>query len=220
MLYLATHIGVWILVAFAFGLVIGWFLWGQWVGIDMNRDYSHSKTASSGSGDSPAGSISVLSDSLLKTQRELERCQQSLAEAEARLGTSEIRYSPQNDTYEGESFREETFASMEDDGYGDSEANGIGEDSFEESSFMSSAMNGEAVDIERDDLKKIYGIGPVIERKLAELDIITYRQIALLSPEEITIVSEHINYFPGRIERDGWLESARELHQDKYGEDI
>ncbi len=81
-------------------------------------------------------------------------------------------------------------------------------------------MSGETVEIERDDLKKIYGIGPVIERKLGELDIITYRQIALLSPEEIVIVSEHINYFPGRIERDRWLESARELHQEKYGEDV
>lgn len=208
MLYLATHIGVWILVAFAFGLVIGWFLWGRWVGIDLNRDFSHTKSASTSNGDSPAGSISVLSDSLLKTQRELEKCQQSLAEAEARLGTSEIRYSPQEEPLPEEGFEASGAGSFSDDGFAD------------EGFSMSSSMNGEAIEIERDDLKKIYGIGPVIEGKLAELDIVTYRQIALLSPEEIAIVSEHINYFSGRIERDGWLESARELHQAKYGEDI
>ncbi len=73
---------------------------------------------------------------------------------------------------------------------------------------------------ERDDLKKIYGIGPFIERKLAEIDVTTYRQIASMSEADIVRVSEYINYFPGRIERDGWLESARQLHQAKYGEEL
>ena len=202
MLFLATHIGIWLLVAFAFGLVIGWFLWGRWVGIDMNRDYS--LKASTGEGEGAAGgSISVLSDSLLKTQRELERCQQSLAQAEARLGESEIRFEPKEDR-----------AGVP---YADTDSADTG---VAEAFDVPLSGNGETVEIERDDLKKIYGIGPVIERKLGELDITTYRQIALLSPEEIAIVNDHINYFSGRIERDGWLESARELHEEKYGEPI
>lgn len=197
MLFLATHIGVWLLIAFAFGLVIGWFLWGRWVGIDMNRDYSLKASAGDGEG-AAGGSISVLSDSLLKTQRELERCQQSLALAEAKLGESEIRYEQKED--------------VAGDPYADSD--------IAEAFDVPLTGNGETVEVERDDLKKIYGIGPVIERKLGELDITTYRQIALLSPEEIEIVNDHINYFSGRIERDGWLESARELHEKKYGEPI
>ena len=71
---------------------------------------------------------------------------------------------------------------------------------------------------ERDDLKKIYGIGPFIERKLAEIDVTTYRQIAAMNDADIERVSTYINYFPGRIERDGWLDSARRLHHEKYGE--
>ena len=184
MIYLATHIGIWLLAAFAFGLIIGWFLWGQYVGIDMNRDYSMSASSSK---DSPSGSIAVLSDSLLKTQRELEQCQQSLAQAESRLKDSDIRFEP-------------------------SEKN----DSSEKVS-MEIPTNGSK---SRDDLKKIYGIGPVIEGKLAELEITTYRQIAELSDAEISVVSDYINYFPGRIERDQWLESARELHREKYGEEL
>ena len=181
MLYLATHIGLWLLAAFAFGLAIGWFMWGQYIGIDMNRDYSMAASSQ----DSPSGSIAVLSDSLLKTQRELENCQQSLANAEAKLKKSDIRFEPAT---------EET-----------------------EKVELEFSSNGSA---ERDDLKKIHGIGPVIERKLAELDITTYRQIAELTEPEMSVVSDYINYFPGRIERDGWLESARDLHREKYGEEV
>jgi predicted flap endonuclease-1-like 5' DNA nuclease len=72
----------------------------------------------------------------------------------------------------------------------------------------------------RDDLKKIFGIGPYIERRLAEIEITTYRQIASLSETDIERIGEHLNYFPGRIERDGWQDSARRLHQEKYGEEI
>ena len=188
MIYLASQIGVWLLVAFAFGLVIGWFLWGRWVGIDLNRDFGR---PSSGK-ESPSGSISVLSDSLLKTQRELEQCQQSLAETEARLGDPEFRFSSDMPDLGGDTFSDNTIPA-----------------------YIPS--NGEG---SRDDLKKIHGIGPVIERKLAQLDITTYKQLALLSKEELDIVSDHINFYPGRIERDGWLESARDLYRDKYGEDI
>ncbi len=190
MLFLATHIGLWILIAFGFGLVIGWFLWGQWVGIDMNRDYK----ATTSSGEGPTGSIAVLSDSLLKTQRELELCQQSLVEAEARMKDANIRFAPK--TAEDEDTVDTPLVP----------------------DITLESTNGTAA--KRDNLKKIYGIGPVIERKLAELDITTYRQIAMLTDDEKEIVSDYINYFPGRIDRDQWTESARELYKDKYGEEL
>ncbi|MEM8487963.1 MAG: hypothetical protein AAF564_20600 [Bacteroidota bacterium] len=191
MVFLATHIGLWILAAFGFGLAIGWFLWGQWVGIDMNRDF---KSTAASSADGPTGSIAVLSDSLLKTQRELELCQQSLANAETRMKDANIRFSPS--TAEEEE-RDDTPLVPD---------------------ITLGQSNGTTVT--RDNLKKIYGIGPVIERKLAELDITTYRQIAMLTDDEKEIVSDYINYFPGRIDRDGWTESARDLHRNKYGEEL
>ena len=46
-----------------------------------------------------------------------------------------------------------------------------------------------------------------------------YRQIARLSPEDVAVVNEALEVFPGRIERDDWMSSARELHREVYGSD-
>lgn len=67
------------------------------------------------------------------------------------------------------------------------------------------APNGEP-----DDLKKILGIGPVLEEKLNEMGIYHYRQIAEFSDTDIANINTHLN-FPGRIERDEWIPQAKEL---------
>jgi len=54
---------------------------------------------------------------------------------------------------------------------------------------------------EPDDLKKISGIGPVIETKLNELGIYHFSQIADFQDRDIELVNNAID-FPGRIERD------------------
>ena len=64
---------------------------------------------------------------------------------------------------------------------------------------------------EKDDLKKIKGIGPFIEEKLNKLGIFTFKQIANLNAEDEVKVSEAIGSFPGRIKRDTWVEQARSL---------
>ncbi len=58
-----------------------------------------------------------------------------------------------------------------------------------------------------DDLKKISGVGPVLEKKLKALGITSFAQIAAFTPEDIARVDEVLN-FKGRIERDGWLDQA------------
>ncbi len=63
---------------------------------------------------------------------------------------------------------------------------------------------------EPDDLKKISGVGPVIEKKLNALGITRYSQIAAFSREDIEKVDQELN-FKGRIDRDNWLEQAEEL---------
>lgn len=62
----------------------------------------------------------------------------------------------------------------------------------------------------KDDLKKISGVGPVLEKKLNALGITTYEQIIGFSAEDIARVDEVLN-FKGRIERDNWVEQAKEL---------
>ncbi len=61
-----------------------------------------------------------------------------------------------------------------------------------------------------DDLKKISGVGPVLEGKLNDLGITKYEQIANFTTEQIAQVDERLS-FKGRIERDNWLDQAAEL---------
>ena len=67
---------------------------------------------------------------------------------------------------------------------------------------------------EADDLKKISGVGPVLEKKLHEAGYTTYRQIAELTPEQIAELDEKLN-FKGRIERDDWVGQAKKLMDGK-----
>jgi len=64
---------------------------------------------------------------------------------------------------------------------------------------------------EADDLTIISGIGGWIKEKLNVLDIYTFRQISNFTEEDVQMVTEAIEYFPGRIERDEWILQAREL---------
>ena len=61
-----------------------------------------------------------------------------------------------------------------------------------------------------DDLKKILGVGPVLEEKLNGMGVFHYSQVAGFSPSDIESINTHLN-FPGRIERDEWIPQAKDL---------
>ena len=63
---------------------------------------------------------------------------------------------------------------------------------------------------ENDDLKRIRGIGVLIEKKLNSMGITGYAQIAQWDLGEIERVSKALD-FQGRIERENWVEQARIL---------
>ncbi len=63
---------------------------------------------------------------------------------------------------------------------------------------------------EPDDLKKISGVGPVLETKLHALGVTKFAQVAAFTPEDIAKVDDALS-FKGRIERDDWLKQAAEL---------
>jgi predicted flap endonuclease-1-like 5' DNA nuclease len=63
---------------------------------------------------------------------------------------------------------------------------------------------------EADDLTLISGVGGWIRDKLNVLGIYTFRQISNFSREDTIKVTEAIEYFPGRIERDEWIYQASE----------
>lgn len=70
---------------------------------------------------------------------------------------------------------------------------------------------GTATLAEKDDLTQIDGIGTFLENKLNELGIYTYEQIANFDDSIISIVTNEIAFFPGRIERDQWIKQALSL---------
>lgn len=63
----------------------------------------------------------------------------------------------------------------------------------------------------KDDLTKISGVGPFIEKKLNGLGIYTFEQISEFTPDTIEKVTKAIEFFPGRIQRDNWVKQAEEL---------
>ncbi|HAT68867.1 MAG TPA: hypothetical protein DCS22_00060, partial [Flavobacteriaceae bacterium] len=73
---------------------------------------------------------------------------------------------------------------------------------------------GQADIADKDDLKKISGVGPFIEEKLNSIGIYTYEQISKFRKEDIENVTALIEFFPGRIERDNWKGQAEALHKN------
>ena len=65
-----------------------------------------------------------------------------------------------------------------------------------------------------DDLKKLSGVGPALEKKLHEAGVTSFAQIAAWGPEEIADMDDKLS-FKGRIERDGWVEQAKALAAEK-----
>ena len=65
-----------------------------------------------------------------------------------------------------------------------------------------------------DDLKKLSGVGPALEKKLNEAGVTTFAQIASWGEAEIAEFDEKLS-FKGRIEREGWVEQAKALADAK-----
>jgi predicted flap endonuclease-1-like 5' DNA nuclease len=76
---------------------------------------------------------------------------------------------------------------------------------------------GTASEAEKDDLKRVKGIGPFIERKLNALGIYTFRQIANFDEDLEDRVNDAIEFFPGRVRRDDWKGQAAQLAKEKKG---
>jgi len=81
----------------------------------------------------------------------------------------------------------------------------LAEVAAEEASAVEETSSGEG-----DDLSLLSGVGPVLEKKLREGGITSFKQIAELTPEEAKELDEKLG-LGGRIEREEWIEQAKEL---------
>ncbi|MBJ6371646.1 50S ribosomal protein L21 [Sedimentitalea arenosa] len=61
-----------------------------------------------------------------------------------------------------------------------------------------------------DDLKKLSGVGPALEKKLHAAGVTSFAQIAAWTEADVAAIDEQLS-FKGRIEREGWIEQAKEL---------
>ncbi len=68
---------------------------------------------------------------------------------------------------------------------------------------------------DKEDLTIIKGIGPFIQEKLNELGIYTIEQISDFTIDTVIKVTEAIEYFPGRIQRDFWVEQANQILNER-----
>jgi NADH-quinone oxidoreductase subunit J len=78
------------------------------------------------------------------------------------------------------------------------------------SSALPAKAGGVAV-LEGDDLKRIKGITPKLERLLHRNGIYTFAQIASLNETQVQELDGKLEEFKGRIVRDNWVEQAKQL---------
>ncbi|MBA4228402.1 MAG: 50S ribosomal protein L21 [Hyphomonas sp.] len=64
-----------------------------------------------------------------------------------------------------------------------------------------------------DNLKKLTGVGPALEKKLNGAGITTFAQIAALTEADIAKLEEELS-LAGRFAKDGWVEQAKELAKE------
>lgn len=69
-------------------------------------------------------------------------------------------------------------------------------------------------DLERDDLKRISGVGPKLERMLNKNGVTTFEHLARLDPAEIQALDDQLG-FEGRIVREEWQQQAQRLANEK-----
>lgn len=67
----------------------------------------------------------------------------------------------------------------------------------------------------KDDLSKIYGIGPKFSAMLNKMGIRSYAQIAKLRKADVRTISSAIGVFSDRIERDDWVAGAKKALKAK-----
>ena len=75
-----------------------------------------------------------------------------------------------------------------------------------------------ALQVVKDDLQRIKGVGPAIERTLHDLGIFSFDQIARISEYDINRIAERLKGFRSRIYREDWIGQARTLHDLQRGD--
>ena len=66
-----------------------------------------------------------------------------------------------------------------------------------------------------DDLKKVKGIGPKMEKTLNQIGIYSFAQVGRMTNKEYDLLDSITGAFPGRAQRDDWAGQAKTLNNKK-----
>ena len=70
---------------------------------------------------------------------------------------------------------------------------------------------GSASEDQKEDLKKISGVGPKLEATLNSLGIFTFAQVSKMTDKEYELVDSLMDSFQGRAKRDDWAGQAKQI---------
>ena len=215
-----------LILAAALGFVVGWLLRGTRLEEERAAASEHWQTrlgSAESERDRLRGELAAASESKAAAERALREAEQRTAAgdpelearaarlerelAEARAGNERLearRAERQTATTEPQTAAAPVAASA-------ALPETAGTSAGDESTAGDAPPKGlPAPDGEPDDLKRISGIGPGIERTLHELGVYHFRQIAAFTPENVAWVNRRLR-FKGRIEREDWIGQARAL---------
>ena len=71
------------------------------------------------------------------------------------------------------------------------------------------ATIGEATVEDKEDLKRIKGVGPKLESVLNSIGIFTFAQVSKMTEKEYQLVDNLLTTFKGRGKRDDWAKQAK-----------
>jgi len=67
---------------------------------------------------------------------------------------------------------------------------------------------------DKDNLRSIVGVGPMLEGLLNHHGVFYFWQIGSWTDRDVNIMDERLDTFNGRIDRDNWVEQAKQLSRD------
>ena len=169
---------------------------------DLLERLQKAEAAAGSAGDEEIARVAELQKSLDENDEELERLEGELAAAREELQTLKASGAPSGDV-DGP---DESGADAEPQGDHSEITEAPDGGAIEESSDAPAAPQGASAD----DLTEINGIGEALQVKLVNLGITSIRQIAAFTPADIDRVNGVLD-FPGRIERERWVEQARAM---------
>lgn len=199
--FLLGEIWVLLAIATALGLIAGWLIWGGRgksgddaalrAELDDARTRADTAEADLAACRAKAGAnAAVDTDSAARLRNQLDRCHDDHSAAEARIDALETElaacYAAQTAPADAAPITAPITGNKP--------------------ATLSSARDGQP-----DDLQKINGIGPKLERLCNSLGFWHFDQIAAWTAEEVAWVDENLEGFKGRVSRDAWVDQAKEL---------